>query len=52
GRAQPPLQHMQSFPGPGPAPQQQQPPRKQGATTFAEMGITAAKAEDKECVIM
>ncbi|KZP03886.1 hypothetical protein FIBSPDRAFT_879029 [Athelia psychrophila] len=31
---------------------QQQPPRKQGVTTFAEMGITAAKAEDKECVIM
>ncbi|KZP30970.1 HCP-like protein [Athelia psychrophila] len=40
--AQPPLQHMQSS----------STPRKQGATTFAEMGITAAKAEDKECVIM
>jgi len=27
-------------------------PSKTGPTTFAEMGITAAKAEDKECVIM
>jgi len=27
-------------------------PAKTGPTTFAEMGIVAAKAEDKECVIM
>ncbi|TFK63725.1 HCP-like protein [Pluteus cervinus] len=28
------------------------PPKKQGATTFAELGFQGAKAEDKECVIM
>jgi len=27
-------------------------PTRPGATTFAEMGITAGKAEEKECIIM
>lgn len=37
----------------GPQQQQQpQPPRRTGPTTFAEMGIQAAKAEEKECIIM
>jgi len=35
-------------PSEAPAPR----PAKTGPTTFAEMGITAGKAEDKDCVIM
>jgi hypothetical protein len=37
---------------PSTPPVQQQPPKKTGPATFAEMGIQGGKAEDKECVIM
>ena len=57
--SRPALPRVQSggIPPTEPQQQQQQPvaaprPAKTGPTTFAEMGITAAKAEDKECVIM
>ncbi|KAJ7274892.1 hypothetical protein C8J57DRAFT_1177748 [Mycena rebaudengoi] len=39
-------------PGPGPGPVVTSPHGGTGPATFAEMGFTGAKAEDKECVIM